>query len=638
MQSNAGRCARCHRLLKDPLSIRLGMGPECRQRSHSNRTTHTRPIQKNFFSHGSLAQPAPIKIIKPVLKPGTEDTMSNSIPDIVFIPIEKITINPYQPGTGLDTDKVYEIAESLGRFRGNGTKGLNQVPVARQVDGHYELAFGRHRLHAFKYLAEEMEDSFFAEMPVILQDLSDDDMYARMVSENLDRRDISIVEIGEIFHDYMTRYDKNSVECGLQFGRSEEYVRSAVRMLNLPEDARGMLREGKITVTAARTLLTVQKLAPAAVPEVLERMTDEDEDDRETPREAARRTLMDNDNIEEMWNENWRKGKPLAGDGLWPLDMKRFPNNLLPELTAHDVVFAFQLQEDEDACARISRWEASSESTQVINRLLDTLKGLSIHMGDEDIAARVKHLVSPPSACTACPFYARMEGIHYCGMKTCWKRKETAWKQHLIESASEKLGMPIYDEKTDGPMHILEYGEYGLIKSDLKHCRLMPKGNRNTHQYLSDKGVPNGALVVLVGEAAEKIKEKEHVERMEKRSQAAETRRVQALKEQVMALLWEIAPCFTGLFDKMPETAVQALHAIVVEGYFQPYDGTREQEDQRLPWLAINVVCQAIDWDDSMEPKDIVEAVQKLAKTWKVKLPKDWAGKMQNLGQINEEE
>jgi hypothetical protein len=40
MSSNAGRCARCHRLLKDPVSIALGMGPECRQRTRKPRTAY----------------------------------------------------------------------------------------------------------------------------------------------------------------------------------------------------------------------------------------------------------------------------------------------------------------------------------------------------------------------------------------------------------------------------------------------------------------------------------------------------------------------------------------------------------------------------------------------------------------------
>ena len=31
------RCMRCHRPLKDPVSLAMGMGPDCRGRSHSNK-------------------------------------------------------------------------------------------------------------------------------------------------------------------------------------------------------------------------------------------------------------------------------------------------------------------------------------------------------------------------------------------------------------------------------------------------------------------------------------------------------------------------------------------------------------------------------------------------------------------------
>jgi hypothetical protein len=269
-----------------------------------------------------------------------------------------------------------------------------------------------------------------------------------------------------------------------------------------------------------------------------------------------------------------------------------------------------------------------------INPIFDGLKQRNIRLDDQEVAARIQHLVAPP-ACTACPFYGKMGGVHYCGMKTCFKRKKKAWNRHMIQNASQKLGMAVYDEKVDGPKRVLQHGEYQLAKTKKADCRLLPRDQygRTAYQYI--EGVPSCAFVVLVGKSMETIKEKEHEERVEIRSKNADARKAKQLEEQVKALLWEIAPCFHGIFDGMPLEAVDALWNLADEAFhWEVFDLTQDQQQHHeLDYLTINIVCRYIEWNDEMPPAEVADEIEKVAKLWKVKLPKDWAGRMIALGE-----
>jgi hypothetical protein len=70
-------------------------------------------------------------------------------------------------------------------------------------------------------------------------------------------------------------------------------------------------------------------------------------------------------------------------------------------------------------------------------------------MGADAVLNTLDQLINPP-ACTACPFYVRLDGTHYCMFEPCWKSKKAAWLQIEMERASKELGIPIYNREVDG--------------------------------------------------------------------------------------------------------------------------------------------------------------------------------------------
>lgn len=470
-----------------------------------------------------------------------------------LIPIDLIDPNPYQPRQAEDPAAVAEIADSIAR------NGLMQAPTARQVNGHYQLAFGHTRLAAFKMLQEEC-------MPLIVRELDDLQMFELGVSENIKRRDLNPIEQAEAMKRYMQEFNKTSVEAGEFFNVSEEQIRATIRLINLVPEAQQGLAEGKINITAARSLLSMQKIAPR---EVIVETLKHIETGRNkhgyqvTPDEAIEQAIRGLDESVTIWHDS-RDGKPRSinnyGEPGWLLSNKSFPNKLLPELTAEDIAIALGIQDDPDMISRAIVYLQSKLGT------LETedLQMLDLQVSDlqlsPDLAAKIDHLLNPP-ACSACPFYVRMDGSHYCGMKTCHTRKTTAWHEQILQQAVNNLRIPLYDKK-DGKYQIMTYEHEKLFTARNKDLRLIRKDDvKGQYHYQHFTGVEDAVfLVVMTGKTLQDkttaIKEARVVE---KQNHSAAERRNDLVDGHQDLLEWEATLPVKAMFDGLNLLALKAL-------------------------------------------------------------------------------
>lgn len=550
----------------------------------------------------------------------------------VFVELDLIDPNPYQPRKSEDPDVVREIAQSIE------ANGLLQVPSARAVNGHYQLAFGHTRLAAYRLLAEEGKN-LYTSMPLIERELNDLQMFELAVAENIKRRDLNPIEQAESMRRYMEEFGKNSVETGTFFGVSPETVRGTVRLNNLVPQAKQKLAEGKITVSTARTLLSIQKVAPEEVViETLERL--EKGVDRwglqETPDEIIDDVLDDLDEVKELWSGHW-EGKPRAGArDAWLLETKSFPNKFLPVLTPVDAAIALGIQNDEEMMEKVATWIQAS---------LGELPDLDIEtLGiPEHLEKKLCHLINPP-ACTACPFYSVVQENHYCGMVTCFTRKANAWQREKLQTASRELKIQIYSPETDGEFRVLEE-----TRSDngQKHLELFRKRSKDLRLALAVdidrkkpqsgyQGVPSGSVVMLVGKSLKNLLETGQKVRAEKRSKEQAAALLASLLEEKREVLdWEIASHVKTLFDAMNLTALQALwetpgrygNEWEISFYNMPKARTpkdakdSEKADSYRRLMALNMVRKIGGYYKKSIAEYAVHASQKI-KSWGVKLPK----------------
>ena len=541
----------------------------------------------------------------------------------VLIPIEKIDANPYQPRQAEDAAAVAEIADSIAR------NGLMQTPTARRVGDRFQLAFGHTRLAAYKLLQEPC-------MPLIVRDLDDLQMFELGVSENIKRRDLNPIEQAEAMRRYMQEFGKNSVEAGEFFNVSEEQVRGTVRLINLAPEAQKALAEGKITITAARSLLSMQKIAPSRVIAETVKHLEEGKDSygrSSTPDETIEHALRGLDESVSMWNDS-RDGKPRSHMGYdepgWLLSNKSFPNKLLPELTPVELAIALGIQDDEQMMSAAYAWTnayfGQADAYELENGIADKLPA--------DLVAKIQHLLNPP-ACTACPFYTRINGGHYCGMKTCHTRKTQAWYAHILQQAVNNLRIPLYDKK-DGKYQILTYEHEKLFTARNKDLRLIPRDQVKGYHYQHFTGVEDAVfLVVMTGKTMEnKTKAVREARAVEKAQQSVVAQRVEIKAQARPRLNWEATIYLANLFAALPLEALETLAEVgFVEDAELP-DGVEEpDEDQENAYraqflrrqIALAMLSEKETYADRQTRKTAAEIaawLEETAKGWGVKLPR----------------
>ncbi len=169
------------------------------------------------------------------------------------IPIEKIMPNPDQPRRDFDQDDLRELADSIRE------KGIIQPLIVREKpdksDG-YEIVAGERR-----WRAAQMAQ--LHEVPVIIRDYSDAEVLEIAIIENIQRADLNPVEEASGYRQLMEAFGHTQEKLAEALGKSRSHIANLLRLLNLPEEVLGYLREGRLTAGHARALVTAED--PAAI-------------------------------------------------------------------------------------------------------------------------------------------------------------------------------------------------------------------------------------------------------------------------------------------------------------------------------------------------------------------------------------
>jgi ParB family transcriptional regulator, chromosome partitioning protein len=101
----------------------------------------------------------------------------------VFIPVDKIEPNPYQPRRIFPQQELDQLAESISEI------GLLEPILVRKIDDRYQIAAGERRWRAHKQLHKHTIEA-------LVTSISESDMAVFALAENVDREDLSDYEIG----------------------------------------------------------------------------------------------------------------------------------------------------------------------------------------------------------------------------------------------------------------------------------------------------------------------------------------------------------------------------------------------------------------------------------------------------------
>lgn len=158
------------------------------------------------------------------------------------IALDKIKAGKYQPRKVFDNLELEELAQSIK------ANGVLQPVVLRKVGNSYELIAGERRWRASKIAGLTV-------IPAIIRKFSDQEALAIALIENIQRKDLNIIEEAKGYKRLCDEFKTTHDELARVTSRSRSHITNILRLLNLHEDIQDMLLNNEMDMGHARALL-----------------------------------------------------------------------------------------------------------------------------------------------------------------------------------------------------------------------------------------------------------------------------------------------------------------------------------------------------------------------------------------------
>ncbi len=161
---------------------------------------------------------------------------------VLELPIGHIRPNPHQPRKEFAPEELAELALSISQV------GVLQPLSVRRTPGGWELIAGERRLRA-------AELAGLSRVPCLPVEADEDASALLALVENLQRQDLTVWEEAAALRQLIDRHHLSQEEAARRVGKSQSAVANKLRLLKLPEDVIGLLRDNHLTERHARALL-----------------------------------------------------------------------------------------------------------------------------------------------------------------------------------------------------------------------------------------------------------------------------------------------------------------------------------------------------------------------------------------------
>jgi ParB family transcriptional regulator, chromosome partitioning protein len=160
-------------------------------------------------------------------------------------PIEELRPHGGQPRKSFNDKKLEELAASIRE------KGVIQPLVVRRMDDYYQIIAGERRWRA-------AQKAGLRELPVVIQDVSEDWAYEVALIENIQREDLNPIEEAEAYRRLVEGFDLSQEEVAKRVGKDRSTVANSLRLLRLPTKIREDVVDGRLSMGHARALLSLE--------------------------------------------------------------------------------------------------------------------------------------------------------------------------------------------------------------------------------------------------------------------------------------------------------------------------------------------------------------------------------------------
>jgi len=178
------------------------------------------------------------------------------------IPISSIEPNPFQPRIHFDETALSELSASI---KVHGV--IQPITVRRLSENQYQLISGERRWQASKLAGLET-------IPAYIRSANDEQMIEMALIENIQREDLNPIEVALGYKRLMDECNFVIEQVGDKVGKNRSTVNNYLRLLKLPVEIQSALKEKKISMGHARSLITVDN--PSVQLSILQEILEKD--------------------------------------------------------------------------------------------------------------------------------------------------------------------------------------------------------------------------------------------------------------------------------------------------------------------------------------------------------------------------
>ena len=163
---------------------------------------------------------------------------------LLEIGTKQIVPNPYQPRKTIDPESIKELAASIE------AEGLLQPVVVRKILDDYQLIAGERRWRAHQLLKRDK---------ILARIMTTTEISSASLSliENLQREGLNPLEESMGYHSLVNEFGLTQAKVAERVGKSRTYITNTMRFIQLDEELRNFLADGKISPGHAKVLLGV---------------------------------------------------------------------------------------------------------------------------------------------------------------------------------------------------------------------------------------------------------------------------------------------------------------------------------------------------------------------------------------------
>lgn len=176
----------------------------------------------------------------------TPEVRTEGSSSIKEIQISSIRPNPDQPRREFDEASLLELANSINQL------GIVQPITVRDMgDGTYVIIAGERRWRASQLVG-------LITIPAYIRTVDDENMMEMALVENIQREDLSSLEIALAYQHLMEQYGMTQEKLSERVGKNRATVTNYLRLLKLPATIQMALKNKELDMGHARAILPLE--------------------------------------------------------------------------------------------------------------------------------------------------------------------------------------------------------------------------------------------------------------------------------------------------------------------------------------------------------------------------------------------